>query len=194
MSPLAFLAANLWRAAFFAVLALLVLVGGFAAVQTLRIDGGPFFGRGLLADAADARRQAKAQFTAHVTTIRNYFAAQEAAAAADRARLARVSADQERISDDVSQDLARRVAELRARAGRMRSEAAAGAGGAAGGQPVPGLSPAAGGAAAPAGGDGFSLERRLTASEQALQLDALIDWAERQHAIHPNSSYQSSDR
>jgi hypothetical protein len=186
MNPLSFLSANIWRAACIALAALLVLAIGIAGVQTLRIDGGPLMGRGLMAELAQARQDAKTQFDAHVQTIRQYRAAQVAAAAADRARLARVSTDQERISDDVSQDYTRRLADLRARYERLRSEAPAGTGSAASGQPVPGISAPAGGAAAPAGGDGFSLGRRLTASEQALQLDALIGWAERQHGIDPN--------
>jgi hypothetical protein len=189
MSPITFISANLWRAGCIASLAIAGVAIGAAGLQTARIDGVPFIGGGLKAELAGARREAKAQLDAHVQTIRSYRAAQAAAAAAEDARLVRVATDQERISDDVSRDYARRFADLRARAERLRSEAGADAGSAADRQPVSVVPAAAGGAAAPAGGDGLSLDRRLTASEQALQLDALIDWVERQAGIDPNERH-----
>ena len=50
------------------------------------------------------------------------------------------------------------------------------------------LPAAAGQSLEAAGADGFPLAERLTATEQAIQLDALIKWVRAQAAVDPNGS------
>jgi hypothetical protein len=52
---------------------------------------------------------------------------------------------------------------------------------------VPGLSAAPCGVAEAAGHDGLPPEAALVATEQAIQLDALIGWVRRQANIDPNA-------
>ena len=131
---------------------------------------------------------------AHQQTKRDYAAAQLAARELEEKRLARVAAEQETITNDVTQDYRARLAAARSTAERLRhqlAQAGADAGGTAGAVDLPGAGSAAGGAAAPAGdrrlpfGAG-ELDWRLTATEQAIQLDELINWVERQAAVDPN--------
>jgi hypothetical protein len=50
---------------------------------------------------------------------------------------------------------------------------------------VPGLAAPPGGVAQAAGEDGLPLADRELATKQAIQLDELIKWVRRQHAIDP---------
>lgn len=151
-----------------------------------------------------------AEKRAHQRTKSEYRLAQAGAARLEEERLNRVVAKQQEISDEVVEDYQRRLAGARARAGGLAEQLRAGAArtgkhpaGAGGDQPVPGVS-AAGGRAAQAPVDhGFpsynrspedQLERDLVATEQALQLDALIDWIERQAAIDPNAARPAGER
>ena len=114
--------------------------------------------------------------------------AADKARADDRANAARVAADQQSINERTDHDFQARLADARTRADRLRQELAArpadpGGGGAA---PVPGLSAAAGGPAQGAGHDGLPAALALTATEQAIQLDELIQWVRRQAAVDPN--------
>jgi hypothetical protein len=52
---------------------------------------------------------------------------------------------------------------------------------------VPGLSAAPCGVAEAAGHDGLPPDAALVATEQAIQLDALIGWVRRQASIDPNT-------
>jgi hypothetical protein len=52
---------------------------------------------------------------------------------------------------------------------------------------VPGLPAAAGGAHQAAGQDGLSQADQLIATEQAIQLDELIEWVRQQHSVEPNA-------
>jgi hypothetical protein len=52
---------------------------------------------------------------------------------------------------------------------------------------VPGLSAAPCGVAEAAGHDGLPADAALVATEQAIQLDALIGWVRRQASIDPNT-------
>jgi hypothetical protein len=120
-------------------------------------------------------------------TVANYRAAAEKARQADAANKARVEAEQRSINERTSHDYEARLAAARALAERLRhgSQGAAypGAGGTA---PVPGVSsPAAGSAQAP--GNGLPVDTALLATEQAIQLDELISWVIRQHAVDPNN-------
>lgn len=132
------------------------------------------------------RADLNTEVAAHRQTKAAYRAAQQAAEEAETARLARVKAQQEKITDDVSQDYSRRLAALRTRYDRMRAQSGTRADSAPGRVTVSGLPDAASGIDEAPGSDRFSLDRRMTASQQALQLDALIDWVERQAGVVPN--------
>jgi len=164
-----------------------IAAGLALAVQTARIEGLPLIGGGLKAALADAHDDLRAERKAHRLTIDAYRTAQANAARAEQLRIANVRRQQQEISDHAMQDYTRALADLRARYERLRRGFAAGAAGAPGAEPMPGLSDAARGADAAPGGDGFSLERRLIASEQALQLDALIAWVAAQARVDVNS-------
>ena len=56
-----------------------------------------------------------------------------------------------------------------------------------GGAPVPGLPASPGRADQAAGQDRLPVAEALTATEQAIQLDELIGWVRRQHAVNPNA-------
>lgn len=177
MSPLAFLTGNLWRAACIALLAVV-------AVQTARIEGLPIIGGGLKSSLTASERRSKAHFDAHVQTIRNYHAAQAEAARMEAARLKRVKGEQERISDNVSQDYARDLAALRARYDRLRRQARASAG-SSGGVAMPDVPDAAFGTDATPGGDGFLAILRA-ADENTLKLMRLQEWITDQIAVPVN--------
>lgn len=147
-----------------------------------------------LREDRDAARAAHAaEVEAHNGTIAEFVMATREAERRQAANLTRVASEQAAITGRIEHDYQTKLDALRARhaalaadaAGRLRS--AAGAAEVDPGAPrSPGL-PGAGAAAsltgeAP-GSDGFSLERRLIASEQALQLDALIDWVLAQASV-----------
>lgn len=134
-------------------------------------------------------QRAVAEKRAHQRTKAVYRAAQLEAARLERERHERVKAQQKEITDEVAADYRRRLADVRAGAEQLRDELvragerAAGAGGTLG-------VPAAGNAAA--GADDTTgyprlpaeqLERDIIATEQAIQLDALISWVERQAQV-----------
>jgi hypothetical protein len=121
---------------------------------------------------------------AHSATVANYRAAAEQARRADAANIARVEAAQADINQRSKHDYQSRIAVARAAAQRLRGDQSAatdpGRGGAA---PVPALPAAAGRAAEAAGAHGLSDRERLTATEQAIQLDALIEWVMEQGRV-----------
>lgn len=125
------------------------------------------------------------------------------AAAEDALNKARVEGEQARITEEIADDYQARLAEARAKydrvaarlapaAGRVRPEGDRASPGGGAGAAVPGLSVAGSGAAEAAGQDRLpatgelTLEDALIATEQALQLDALISWVERQAAVDVN--------
>lgn len=141
----------------------------------------------LRAERDTARAEKAAEIAAHQATKEAYRRAQAEAARIEAERLARVQAEQQEITDVITADYRERVAAARADAERLREqlgragERAAGPGG---GEPVPAARAAAGGAAETPGDNGFlDLDWRLTATEQAIQLDTLIDWVEAQAAV-----------
>lgn len=179
----------------------LLLLAIFAAVQTARIEGfhvWPVSVTGWKKTAFDREQERDAERAAHRETKGRIARAQIEAERLETERLARIRAEQEEISDAIRQDYTARLAAARARADRLRKDlqarnepAAAPAGFA-----MPGLPPAAGGTGREAEDPRLpraaldaaaELERNLTATEQALQLDALIDWVLRQAAIDPNN-------
>jgi hypothetical protein len=124
---------------------------------------------------------------AHAETVANYRLAAERARAADRANAERVAAEQGQINERTSHDFEARLAAARARAHRLRESAkAASDPGGRGSAPVPGLSAPAPGFAQAPGQDRLSDPDRLTATEQAIQLDELIRWVRAQAAVEPS--------
>lgn len=114
------------------------------------------------------------------TTIANVRNASAAALASDLANARIVETKQQEITDASSSDYQRQLADLRARYDRLRAEAAANSGGGAGAD-MPGLPDAPGRPDAAATQIGLS--DALTASEQALQLQALQGWTTAQTKV-----------
>lgn len=122
---------------------------------------------------------------AHGATQASYRAAAERARRADAENLSRVKSQQAQINQRSANDYESRIAAARAAAQRLRLNTAAvpadpGTGRAA---PVPGIPAAPGRAAQTAGKDGFPDPDRLIATEQAIQLDELIQWVRRQSEV-----------
>jgi hypothetical protein len=120
-------------------------------------------------------------------TVANYRAAADAARAADKANAERVAAAQRSINERTEDEFEARLAAARAAAQRLRSHSEAAADpGTRGIAPVPGLPPAAGGAAQAARQN--RLPDALLATEQAIQLDELINWVKAQANLDPNKN------
>jgi hypothetical protein len=125
-----------------------------------------------------------AERATHAATVANYRAAAEQARQADAANAARVKGEQAAINERTAHDYQSRIAAARAAAERLRRHAGAQADPRdRGATPVPGLSAAAEGSAEGAGEDRLPEPDALIATEQAIQLDELIKWVRRQHAI-----------
>jgi len=154
----------------------------FAGLQGCRIDR-------LETQRDKAQKLAKDEKTAHAGTVANYRAAAAEAARVQAANLVRVRADQERISDEVLASYDARLAYARR---RLRDAGAATDTGRAGAAAMSGTGDAAGGAAEATGDllpSVLTTDERLIAAEQAIQLDELISWVERQAAV-PTSPAQ----
>jgi hypothetical protein len=125
---------------------------------------------------------------AFADTVANYRAAAEQARAADRAAAERVAAEQRAINERTANDYEARVADARARARRLRFEASAAAADPGRGRtaPMSSLSAPNGEPHQTADQDGLSVTDRLTATEQAIQLDELIKWVKRQSEVDPS--------
>lgn len=149
-------------------LALLMVVG----LQGCRIDS-------IEGERDRASARAKDEAAAHAGTVANYRAAALQFALAMTANLGRVQAEQQRISDETLASYDARLADARR---RLREAGARTDPGRAGAAAVPGAGDAAGGAVE-ATGDILSADERLIAAEQAIQLDELINWVERQGAV-----------
>jgi len=188
----------------------LVLFAAIAAavVQTVRLEGlhvWPISITGWIKTAGEFEGQRDAERSAHRKTKDDYRAAQAEAARREAARLEHVRAQQEDITDAIEHDYRARLADLGARAERLRQELRARAEPAGAGRGVEGaaLRDAAGGAGEAAGDHRLpaarertgaferteeeQLERDIIATRQALQLDALISWVIEQSAIDPNA-------
>lgn len=148
---------------------------------------------GLRADLAASAKLVEATQIAHLGTITNFIDASAKAQADAKANALRVKAEQEEITDAKLATYRADLADLRARFGRLRARGAAtdprradpaglpaagNAPGRTGQAPGEDRLPAAG-----VMGAGLTLEDALIASEQALQLNALIDWVEAQSAV-----------
>ncbi len=123
---------------------------------------------------------------AHAATVANYRAAAEQARAADAANIARVKAEQAAINERTTYDFESRIAAVRATArlrhtagppanprGRRNSSMSAAAA-------------AAQGAPQAAGENRLPDSDALIATEQAIQLDALIQWMRDQAGVDVN--------
>ena len=153
----------------------------------------------LIAARIDARhwRKQSGQFeqlyhaeqSAFATTVANYRAAADAARQADRATADRVAAEQHVINERTIHDYEARLAVARARAQQLQQSSGTAAADPCGGgsTPVPGLSPAPCGTAEAAGEDRLSPADGLLATEQAIQLDELINWVRSQGSVDPNA-------
>lgn len=130
------------------------------------------------------------QQTALADTVANYRAATEQARAADQANAERVAAEQRSINERTSNDYETRLAAARLSAERLRGEASGTPtdGRARRDAPVPSLSAATGGPPQNAREDGFPQSDRLTATEQAIQLDELIKWVKAQAQVKANGT------
>lgn len=130
------------------------------------------------------------QQSAFATAVANYRAAADQARAADRANAERVAAEQRSINERTSNDYEARLAAARLSAQRLRRESTRAAADPGPGRDasVPGLSTTAGGPAQGAGEDRLPPSDRLTATEQAIQLDELIKWVRKQAQVDPNAS------
>lgn len=186
---MSWLAGNWWRAVALAALAAFTW-------QTVRIEGFLVV-PGLKADLSAARAATESEAAAHRRTKDTYRLAQQEAARLEGMRLMRVQAQQQEITDHVRQDLSERLAAARARydaladADGLRGPSrGTGADGAAEGLAVPGAPVAAGRAYEAACAAGLSLPERWHATEQALQLDALIDWLSDQLRVPINDAPQ----
>lgn len=139
-----------------------------------------FWLRGVQLDAEkSAHKLTRAAFEQQVS---DYRAAYEKAVSEAQAAARATEAEQERITHEVSADYQARIADVRARYGRLLAEAKADS---RDGREtdLPGVPDATGGPDDPAAHCGLSLETRLVASEQAIQLDALQDWIRKQVAV-----------
>ena len=191
------------KIALVAIVLLVATVG--CSVQTVRLEGfqikvpiigtiGPQgwkpYAQELEGEVRSIRIDLDLSEARHVATKRAYEEAQAEAARMEAERLARVVEQQERITDEVRQDYSRRIADLRKRAARLQAEARAGAGSAPGDVQLPETGNTASGtdeapdcATLPPRDLETDIACRAIAEEQAMQLDALITWVQRQLGV-----------
>lgn len=150
---------------------------------------------------AGQRDRARAELAAikseFAATVESYSRAAEAAKRLASLRDQRVASEQAAITRRIVDDYEDRLADARARAERLRQQLAPAGGVRAGADQLPATGTAAGRADEAAGAQGFpadagvlaelTIEERLVATEQAIQLDALIDWVEAQAAVNVNA-------
>ncbi len=144
----------------------------------------------------EARSGRAAEQAAHAATIENYRLAAETARRDAHANVARVRAAQDNATKEIVDEFQARLAYARDRAARLERVHAdsrpTAAGGSAGGAYLSSTGTASRRADEAAGEDRLPAAGELTvgdaliATEQALQLDALIDWVRAQSAIDSN--------
>jgi hypothetical protein len=129
---------------------------------------------------------------AFAVTVANARTAADAARGADRANAERVAAEQRQINERINDDFEARVAHARARAAaaeRLRLNAEGPANSRTGASAaMPDVPAPAGDAAQAPHKDGLPATDRLIATEQAIQLDALIRWVRQQHAVRMDAA------
>jgi hypothetical protein len=128
---------------------------------------------------------------AFATTVANARAAADQARAADKANAERVAAESRTINERTANEFQSRLAAARAELERLRvdDEQAAADPRLRRSPSMPRFSVAAGDAAEAAGEDRLPPSDALTATEQAIQLDELIQWVRQQHKVDPNASH-----
>lgn len=136
------------------------------------------------------QHQAAADQVVLDTTVANYREATALAQAQDAANVKRVQTQQSQINQESSNEYEDRLAGARAAASRLQRQLAASAAnsGSSGASSVSALPNAASGPNDPASEDGFSIGDRLTATEQAIQLDELQKWVKKQGAVDVNGN------
>lgn len=150
----------------------------------------------LRTDLTETEANLAAEQAAHLGTVNAFLAASKQAQKDAEANAQRVAREQETITDATVAEYRADLGDLRARFDRLRRarNPAAINSGSADPAGLPGVPAAAGRADAPAGQAGFpapgdrqatelTLDDALIASEQALQLHALIDWVAAQSAV-----------
>ena len=151
------------------------------------------FSRG---DASRLKFALKAEQAAHVATVANYRAAQAVAAKNDARAFTATKIQQDKITSEIRNDYLQKIAKLRARlavasasnsaARRERMRLAPETGAVAGrgeNSPMSRIPAAAERIDAASGNTGLSAEQRLIATEQAIQLSALIQWVQWQSRV-----------
>jgi hypothetical protein len=127
---------------------------------------------------------------AFATTVANARTAADQARAADKANTQRVAGEQRTINERTANEFESRIAAARAELERLRVDSQAATDPSLRrSPPMPRLSVAAGDAAEAAGEDRLPPSDALTATEQAIQLDELIQWVREQHKVDPNASH-----
>ena len=130
-------------------------------------------------------RDQQAAFSA---TVSNYRTAAAAARAADRAAAQRAAVEQRALNERTEHDFEARLADARTRAERLRVGNAPGTDlRSCGTASLSSLSSAAQDADGAASEDRLSRSDALTATEQAIQLDELIEWVKAQAALDPDA-------
>lgn len=124
-----------------------------------------------------------AEQAAFATTVANYRAAQVKADALAKANVERATAAQQAITERTTHDFETRIADARARAGRLSAVAHRADPGSTDATRLPATGPTAGGADGASAQGGLSPADALIATEQAIQLDELISWNERQAKV-----------
>ena len=136
--------------------------------------------------SANFERLYRAEVTAHAADTAAVRAATEKARQIDRANAARVARAQSGINERTANEFEARLADVRARAQRLRLRPDPGNSadqGRFGSARVPVLPTAAPGTDEAAGEERLSGDDALIATEQAIQLDELIKWVRAQSAI-----------
>ena len=136
-------------------------------------------------ESAQFEQLYRGEQSAFTTTVANYRAASDAARAADKANADRVASEQRTINERTIDDYETRLAAARARADQLRDEAAGPATdrGDRDDSPMPGIPAASSRIAESSGQARLPAADALTATEQAIQLDELINWVRQQHAV-----------
>lgn len=157
------------------VLALLLVVDHLALLSAHRENGK------LETQLKDANKATQQASSALAQTVANYRAAAAKAEADDKAKNDRTIAQQQQINKEQSDEYQARIAASRVLIQRLQQAIATTAhSGGSSGPGVPSIPTPACGTDAP------SIDPATRAYDCAIQLDELIKWVERQHAIDPN--------
>jgi hypothetical protein len=135
----------------------------------------------------------RAEAAAHRITVARVRIASAEAGRRDLQNLRRVEAQQQDISKGIVDAYETKLADARARAERLRLDAARAGRGGGGGAAMPAAGAPAGRADAAPGQDGLPAADALIATEQALQLGALIEWVAAQAAVDVNGADQAGE-